>query len=44
MKKLIDYIDEMHKQDPECIPLALGIILMVGIASLAFAAIILSAQ
>jgi len=44
MKKLIDYIDEMHKQDPECIPLALGIILMVGIGFTVLAAIILSAQ
>jgi len=44
MKKLIAYTIEMHKQDPECIPLALVIILMFGIGFTVLAAVILSAQ
>ena len=44
MKNLINYITEMHKQDPECIPLAIGILVMGFIGFFAFAAIILSAQ
>jgi hypothetical protein len=44
MKKLIEYTIEMHKQDPECIPLAIGIIVVGIIGFFAFAAIILSAQ
>lgn len=44
MKKLFNYIEEMHKQDPECIPLALGIILMFGIGFTVLAAVILSNQ
>ena len=44
MKKLIAYTIEMHKQDPECIPLAIGIIVMGLIGFIVFSAIILSAQ
>ena len=42
MKKLIAYTIEMHKQDPECIPLAIGIIVMGFIGFIVFSAIILS--
>ena len=44
MKNLFNYITEMHKQDPECIPLAIGILVIGFIGFFAFAAIILSAQ
>gem|GEM_PF-4942250 len=42
MKNLINYITEMHKQDTECIPLAIGILAMSFIGFIVFAAIILS--
>jgi hypothetical protein len=42
MKNLINYVVEMHKQDPECIPLAIGILAMGFIGFIVFAAIILS--